>query len=111
MRHKTKIAAVGALMFAGLASGMTTASATPESNIGVFQTDCQIFGVKRTPPASSISTCNSLGPGYSKFRAVVECADGLRHYGNSVLPHQISTARCPANVHMTSNGPWTQLLI
>ncbi|WP_181772014.1 hypothetical protein [Amycolatopsis pittospori] len=108
MGSRITFAAVAALALAGLASGTSAASAQPTSTGGIvtIQADCQWLSIKRTPPAVAIANCNSLDPGFTQYRAVVECADGNRHLGNLAPKQRISTARCPANTHMTSNGPW-----
>ncbi|MGA6161222.1 hypothetical protein [Amycolatopsis magusensis] len=113
MKRKVKAAAaVAALALAGLGSGTTAASAAPAPGGGgvTIQADCQWFVVKRDPQASASGTCKVLDAGATRFRVVIECAEGGLLYGNASIRNGLSSQRCPANSWMTSNGPWFQFV-
>ncbi|MBP2326799.1 hypothetical protein JOF56_007184 [Kibdelosporangium banguiense] len=115
MGNKFKAAAVAAFALAAVASGTATASAAPSpvpASISAGQAvasvppGCQFLSIRRAAPALAIANCNFLDPGFELYAAIVHCADGRQYDGNWARPHQISTARCPAGVNMTDNGPW-----
>ncbi|UJW30190.1 hypothetical protein L3Q67_34000 [Saccharothrix sp. AJ9571] len=113
MERKVKVAgAVAALALAGLGSGTTTGSAAPAPAGGgvTVQADCQWLVIKRNPQASASATCKVLDGGATRFRVVIECAEGGILYGNPSIRNGLSSQRCPANSWMTSNGPWIEFV-
>ncbi|GAB2738914.1 hypothetical protein [Amycolatopsis magusensis] len=113
MERKVKAAAaVAAFALAGLGSGTMAASAAPAPAGGgvTIQAECQWFVIKRNPQASASATCTVLDSGYTRFRVVIECAEGGRLVGNASLRNGLSSQRCPANSWMSSNGPWIEFL-
>ncbi|MFD8496540.1 hypothetical protein [Amycolatopsis sp. NPDC059657] len=103
MDNRIKAATAAVFAIAGVLAGPVTVAS---ANAPIPGRDCQFLSVKRDPQAQAIANCNRLDDGFTQYRVVVECADGHQHMGNWAPPHRISTAKCPPNTWMTSNGPF-----